>query len=250
MPYDFAEAHHLPNRRLPEQAHADPYDLPRQRRGVTPQMHGRYPDYDVLEQADHWDEVTRRVVLERVGSVPEIRFFAMEEVETLTAFADIVLAQDSEPRIPVLAYVDQKLFNGERDGYRYFDMPADDETWRRVARGLDEEARRRGHDRFALLPVDRQLEVCHGFATGKLHKGAWDTLNVSRAWSVVMRYLLQSFYSHPWAWNEIGFGGPAYPRGYSRFGSPHLQSAERETWEGKEAFEIDPVEDTQQRGLE
>lgn len=250
MPYDFAEAHHLPNRRLPEQAHADPYDLPRQRRGVTPQMHGRFPDYDVLEQVDHWDEVTRRVVLERVESVPEIRFFAMDEVETLTAFADIVLAQDAEPRIPVMAYVDQKLFNGERDGYRYFDMPDDDETWRRVARGLEEEARRRGHDRFALLPVDRQLEVCRGFANGKLHRGAWDTLNVSRAWSVVMRYLLQAFYSHPWAWNEIGFGGPAYPRGYSRFGSPHLQSAERETWEGKEAFEIDPVEDTQKRELE
>jgi hypothetical protein len=213
-------------------------------------MHGRFPDYDVLEQVDHWDEVTRRVVLERVENVPEIRFFAMEEVETLTAFADIVLAQDAEPRIPVMAYVDQKLANGERDGYRYFDMPDDDETWRRVACGLDEEARRRGHDRFALLGVERQLEICHAFANGKLHGGAWDTLNVSRAWSVVMRYLLQGFYSHPWSWNEIGFGGPAYPRGYSRFGSPHLQSAERETWEGKEAFEIDPVKDAQERGLE
>jgi hypothetical protein len=174
----------------------------------------------------------------------------MEEAETLTAFADIVLAQDAEPRIPVIAYVDQKLFEGERDGYRYFDMPDDDETWRRVARGLDEEARRCGQDRFALLGVEQQLEVCHRFAKGDLHGGAWDTLNVSRAWSVVMRYLLQAFYSHPWSWNEIGFGGPAYPRGYSRFGSPHLQSAERETWEGKEAFEVDPVEDTQQRGLE
>jgi hypothetical protein len=250
MPLDFAEAHHLPNRRLPEQAHADPYDLPRQRRGVTPQMHGRYPDYDVLEQAGHWDEVTRRVVLDRVNEVPEIRFFGLEEAETLTAFADIVLAQDAEPRIPVMAYVDEKLFKGERDGYRYFDMPDDDETWRRVARGLDEEARRFGRDRFALLGVDEQLELCHRLANGDLHGGAWDTLNVSRAWSVVMRYLMQAFYSHPWAWNEIGFGGPAYPRGYSRFGSPHLQSAEREAWEGEEAFEVDPVEDTRERGLE
>ena len=38
-----------------------------------------------------------------------------------------------------------------------------------------------------------------------------------------MRVVLSCFYSHPWAWNEIGFGGPAYPRGYSRFGSPQLQ---------------------------
>jgi hypothetical protein len=30
--------------------------------------------------------------------------------------------------------------------------------------------------------------------------------------------ILSGFYSHPWAWNEIGFGGPAYPRGYMRLG--------------------------------
>ena len=38
-------------------------------------MHGRYPDFDVLEQAAHWDEVTRKVVLDRVENVPPIRFF-------------------------------------------------------------------------------------------------------------------------------------------------------------------------------
>jgi hypothetical protein len=250
VPYDFTEAHHLPNRRLPEQAHADPYELPRQRRGITPQMHGRYPDYDVLEQQKHWDEVTRKTVLARVHDVPEIRFFATEELETLTAFADIVLAQDSEPRIPVLAYVDAKLFEGGRDGYRYFDLPDDDETFRRVARGLDEEARRRGADRFALLGVDDQVEVCHRFKAGELYGGAWATLNVSRAWSVVLRDLTQAFYAHPWAWNEIGFGGPAYPRGYARFGSPHLEGGDREAWETAPALDRDPVKDTRERGLE
>jgi hypothetical protein len=213
-------------------------------------MHGRYPDYDVLEQQEHWDDVTRALILDRVNNVPEIRFFDTAELETLTVFADLFLAQDSEPRIPVLAYLDEKLFKGELDGYQYFDMPDDRETWRRVARGLDEEATRRGSERFALLSPDDQLEVVHDFAGGKLHGGTWETFNVSRAWSVVTRHLLQQFYAHPWAWNEIGFGGPAYPRGYSRFGSPHLQSAEREEWEGKQAYERDPVEDTQERGLE
>jgi hypothetical protein len=33
-----------------------------------------------------------------------------------------------------------------------------------------------------------------------------------------MRMILAAFYAHPWAWNEIGFGGPAYPRGYMRLG--------------------------------
>jgi hypothetical protein len=235
----FREAHHLP--KVGSGGPADPAGLPRQRRGITPQLHGRFPDYDVLEQADHWDEATRRVVLSRVENVPEITFFEPAEVETLSAFADVALAQDSEPRIPVLAYVDEKLAQGKRDGYRYFDMPDDGVTWRLVAEGLDG---------FARLRHEEQLDVVGRFAEGKLHGGVWNRLNVSRAWSVVMRYLLEAFYAHPWSWNEIGFGGPAYPRGYSRFGSPHLDTAERETWEGKQAFSLDPVKDVRERGLE
>jgi len=80
-------------------------------------MLGRYPDYDVLEEVSHWDEATRRAVLDRVERVPPIRFFDEREAATLGAFCDLVLAQDSEPRIPVLAMVDEKLFErkGEAD---------------------------------------------------------------------------------------------------------------------------------------
>ena len=62
--------------------------LVRQRRGVTPEMLGRYPDYDVLSQAEHWDAVTRRVVLDRVGNVPPFRFFDEREQATLTVLCD------------------------------------------------------------------------------------------------------------------------------------------------------------------
>ena len=40
-------------------------ELPRQRNGVTPQMHGRYPDYNVLDQAGHWDDVIAAIKLAR-----------------------------------------------------------------------------------------------------------------------------------------------------------------------------------------
>src|SRR5581483_10878205 len=90
---DFRDAGHLPNLREGKPP-ADPDELPRQRNGVTPQMHGRYPDFNVLDEADHWDEVTRRVVLERVEPVPEIRYFTTPEAITLGAFLNAVLAQD------------------------------------------------------------------------------------------------------------------------------------------------------------
>jgi hypothetical protein len=230
-------AGHLPKRREGRQP-ADPYELPRQRRGVTPQMHGRYPDYDVLANADHWDPTTRKAVLSRVNEVPPVRFFTAAEERCLRPFLDVLLAQDSEPRIPVFEMVDQKMDQGKLDGFQYDDMPDDREVWRLVARGLDEAA----DGDFAALGADAQHEIVGRFADAELSGGVWDELNVSRAWSVVTRGALSEFYSHPWAWNEIGFGGPAYPRGYMR-----LQAGPRgrEPYEATEAFDRDPVQEVE-----
>src|ERR1700755_1479064 len=219
-------------------------ELPRQRNGVTPQMRGRYPDYNVLDEADRWDEVTRRLVLDRVDTVPPIRFFTGAEADTLAVFCDLVMAQDREPKIPVLNMVDAKLFAGELDGFRFAEMPDDRETWRRLALGLDAAARQHGADDFAGASKDVQTQGGDALANGKLHGKVWDELPPDKTWKVVSRATLSAFYSHPWAWNEIGFGGPAYPRGYARLGA-----GQRESWEGAQAFERAPVKDTEQRGV-
>jgi hypothetical protein len=232
---------HLPNLGGTEPG-GPPAQLPRQRRGTTPQMRGRYPDYDVLAENSHWDEATRRVVLDRVERVPPIRFFDEAEAATLGAFCDLVLAQDSEPRIPVLAMVDEKLFERRGEGYRHADMPSDQDTWREVARMLDAAAAAAGAESFAAAEREAQLRIVARFAAGEL---PWEGCPVDKAWGVAMRDVLSAFYSHPWAWNEIGFGGPAYPRGYARLGP-----GQREHWESPPEFELDPVRDVSERGLE
>jgi hypothetical protein len=230
---------------LPHHGGADepgpPPELPRQRRGITPQMRGRYPDYDALEQVEHWDERTREVVLDRVRKVPEIRFFNEVEASTLRAFCDVVTGQNCEPRIPLLEMVDEKLAAARLDGFRYAEMPRDPETWRAVAAGLDECARAEGYEGFAAASEECQHEIVERFSKGELD---WE-LPVAKAWAVVMRMVLAAFYSHPWAWSEIGFGGPAYPRGFARLGA-----GQREQWESPPTFAVDPVEDVPARGLE
>jgi hypothetical protein len=241
---DYRLAEHLPNLRPGKQPPAAD-ELPRQRNGVTPQLHGRYPDYNVLDEREHWDEATRRVVLDRLENVPPPRFLTADEARTLGTFCDLVMAQDRDPKIPVLNMVDAKLFAGQLDGFRFDGMPDDGETWRRVAVGLDAAARQHGSRDFAGAAHDVQRDVIDALSNGKLHGEVWDDLDPARAWSVVMRAILSAFYSHPWAWNEIGFGGPAYPRGYARLGA-----GQRERWEGAPAFERDVVKDTRERGVE
>ncbi len=232
---------HLPNLRADGQP-PHPSWLPRQRRGVTPQMVGRYPDYDVFDAAATWDEATRSVVWDRVDTPRRFGFFTPQEQPTLQALCDRALAQDSEPRIPVGEMIDQKLAAGRLDGFQYADLPDDRDTWRLVLSGLDQVAaeRHRG-TRFAALEAELQEAIVGDFAAGQLQAPALAALNVSRAWAVCMRMILSAFYSHPWAWNEIGFGGPAYPRGFMRLGP----TSTTEPFERRGATAADPVRQVQ-----
>ena len=57
----------------------------------------------------------------------------------------------------------------------------------------------------------------------------WENMSVHRFWQLIMGDAIDAYYAHPWAWDEIGFGGPAYPRAYTR-----LERGEPEPWEVEE----------------
>ncbi|MGH9957155.1 MAG: gluconate 2-dehydrogenase subunit 3 family protein, partial [Pyrinomonadaceae bacterium] len=103
----------------------------------------RYPNYNVLEKwsSPDWDDQTREVVRRRLEEVPPIRFFTEQEAQTLTAIADRILPQfdRAEPeRVPIVPWIDQKLYEDQRDGYRYEEMPPQREAWRLGLKGVDE----------------------------------------------------------------------------------------------------------------
>ena len=236
---DLSRPDHLPNLR-PDGEPPHPSWLPRQRRGTTPQMIGRYPDFDVFDAVDSWDHATRAVIEERMALAGRpLRFFTADQEPTLRAFCDTTMAQDEDPRVPVAEFVDDKLAEGRGDGYQYADMPDDRDTWRLVLEGLEHSARERTDDAhgFADAPVQVREAIVEDFSKGRCADGPWDRLNVSRAWTVCMGSVLSGFYSHPWAWNEIGFGGPAYPRGFMRLGPVSVI----EPFERPGATQEDPV---------
>ncbi len=213
--------------------------------GTTPGGHERFPGYEVLGQAPTWDAITQGVVLRRLGPPPKLRFFTLGDEAVCRPLLDRLLAQDDEPRIPVFELIDARLAEDETDGWRYEDMPPDGEAWKQSLHALDKDACRRFGRSYSQLAPEEQKDVLEGVRTAD----SWHGLPAPRVWSLWLRYACTAFYSHPWAWNEIGFGGPAYPRGYAAFGSPHL-GQEAEAWEGEESFALDPVRDTKRKGLD
>ena len=60
-------------------------------------------------------------------------------------------------------------------------------------------------------------------------------------WSLWTRYACTAFYSHPAAWDEIGFAGPAYPRGYKNIGIDKLEPFEvRDADPGDDPLRVRP----------
>ena len=191
----------------------------------------RFPGFDVRDQLEQWDAVTAGVVLRRLGPPPELRFFTVAEQPTAEALLDQLLDQHVEPKVPVLQLIDARLAEAQIDGWRHEDMPEDGDAWRRTLRHLDEDADDRAGERFhactdvvqkAVIQAVQDADDWHGLP------GKW-------VWSLWTRYAAAAFYSHPWAWNEIGFGGPAYPRGYKNIGVDA-----REPWEVRDHAPREP----------
>jgi hypothetical protein len=176
----------------------------------------RFPGFSSLAQSGHWDQATAGVVLSRIGPPADIRFFTPTEEATARALFDQLLDQHEEPRVPVVNMVDTRLAENQTDGWRYEDLPEDGEAWRKTLAALDHAAEEQFFQPFAECPAHEQAMVLQ--AVQDLGDQPWQGMQASRVWGLWTRYACTAFYSHPWAWDEIGFAGPAYPRGYKNLG--------------------------------
>ncbi len=210
--------------------------IPPHRHAVTPQHRGRFPGFDVLAQAEQWDEVTAGVVLARVALPNMLSFFTPAQVAVAAPLLDLLLAQDTDPKVPVLALIDARLAIGETDGWHYDDMPDDATAWRDTLAGIDSDAQKRYGAGYAELTASRQARLLQDVQDLADRAQHWRDWPASHVWSLWTRYACTAFYSHPWAWNEMGFSGPAYPRGYL---NPGINA--REGYEVPDRRDVDPV---------
>lgn len=191
---------------------------------------GRYPGFDVMGEQSHWDDATRDVVAGRLGDVPDIRFFTPDEVVTATALTDQILHQQDSPRIEVVNLIDERLHTGQTDGYQFASMGHDSDAWRKSLEALDTDARQTHGAAFHELSSTQRDEMLARISG--MGNDDWFGMPAGRVWSLWTRYACSAFYSHPWAWQEIGFAGPAYPRGYKN------RRPDSDTMHGREPFEV------------
>lgn len=195
---------------------------------------GYYSGFSTMAQKDYWDEATLKVVQERLSAPAPLRFFNEKEAAIMQAVVDRIMPQDDraeERTIPILPVIDERLFKNRLNGFRYEDMPPDQEAYLRGVQAIDEMALTRYRAPFVKLSVHQQELLLKSLHDGRPEPDhhVWHTMPVGRFWSMLLEDCVTAYYSHPWAWDEIGFGGPSYPRGYMR-----LEHGLPEPWEKDE----------------
>lgn len=197
-------------------------------------MPDRYPGYDVLAKRGtlSWNEPTRQVIDARLATPDAPTFLNASEWQVLNAVCDRIVPQPGHrPPVPVAALVQKKLADDERDGYRQASLPPLREAWRRGLAALDAASRARHGSRFHTLDSAVQDDLLKAMEHGELVGAEWNGMPAATFFKErLVHDILAAYYSHPTSWNEIGFGGPASPRGYVR-----MYFNRRDPWEPVEA---------------
>jgi hypothetical protein len=196
-------------------------------------FHTPYLAYDVLDKWDSpsWNDQTREVVGNRLDDVPPRRFLTPERWSLLEAISARLIPQpDREQPVPITPWIDDMLHRNHAPGYRYADMPPMRDAWRQGLDAIAAEARNRHGKSFEELSPEDQDALLRDVQNNRVESRYWDDLPPGGFFlHHLLKQVVAVYYSHPSAWSEIGFGGPASPRGYARLGLD-----ERDSWEAEE----------------
>ncbi|MEO6951545.1 MAG: gluconate 2-dehydrogenase subunit 3 family protein [Polyangia bacterium] len=182
---------------------------------------GYYPGFSTLSQKEHWDGTTRALIEKRMASAGPLNFFSAVEAATMQAILDCLIPQtdrDELHQIPVLHAVDDRLHEKRFDGYIYEGTLPEDESYRLGLSCIERVSQARHRKPFSELDIASREDILIGLRDETLgsdwHGGR--SLPAPHFWSLLLQDAISAYYAHPFAWDEIGFGGPAYPRGYMR----------------------------------
>ncbi|MFA5679386.1 MAG: gluconate 2-dehydrogenase subunit 3 family protein [Pseudomonas sp.] len=197
-------------------------------------MKDRYPGYDVQlkRQGLSWNDVTRQTLDSRLQPAEQPRFFDQAQWDTLVALCQLIVPQPGDrPPVPLAALLDARVHGNHGEGYRDARLPPMQRAWTQGLAALDAEALSAHGQRLHTLTEDQQGALLQRAQRGEVRHAAWGSM--PPALFVAERLLhdiTAVYYTHPSAWNDIGFGGPASPRGYVR-----LAANRRDKWEASEA---------------
>lgn len=182
-----------------------------------------YPPGSVrmLIESDLVTPATRRALRARIKTpaVEEPCFFDKASFETLCAVCDRLIPQPERPRpIDLCGMIDTHLAEGKGDGWRYATMPPDPEMYRAGMAGIEQAAAGLFGRAFTRLSERKQDDVLLAVQRGAAPGAVWLDMDLRRYFEELLALLVEIYYAHPLASEEIGYAGMADAHGWQAVG--------------------------------
>jgi hypothetical protein len=189
-----------------------------------------YPGYDVMADIKEWDEYTRELVLKRLGPFPEKQFLEEDEEKKLRLIIEHLVYDNRDHIFDwIIYYIDQRLYSEIGEYQRKPNTPPEKILIREGLKALDRLSETLYQKSFEEAGTKEQFEMLASLQLGKAAEiPEWATIPQKSLFNKLLNMIISTYYSHPTIWSEIGYGGPAYPRGYYR-----IELGWTDPWEAK-----------------
>ncbi|MFY0546237.1 gluconate 2-dehydrogenase subunit 3 family protein [Brevibacillus sp. H7] len=189
-----------------------------------------YPAYDVWDEHREWDPHTRQIVGKRRSPQVSHQFFSHGEAMLVQELASVLV---DDHRLEVLTFitqhVDEAVASPIGESQRKVGVPKKKELYRLGLQGVNEVSQDRFGAEFLALQKEQQLAVLTALESGTVaNSKTWGSLKSKDFFKRLLHDVVSAYYSHPLVWSDIGYGGPAYPRGYVR-----VEKGLVDPWEAK-----------------
>lgn len=181
-------------------------------------MQTHYPDYHVMDAVEAWDDHTREIIKKRLEPAQNPAKLSFGEARLVSAAA-AVLIDDDRPELLdfIIGHLDQVLEHPVGESQREIGTPPHTVLIRQGLAAMDATAQKEYRTGFVgLNRIQRQTLLGRIERTEFPGTGPWQGIPQTKFFNALLSLVVEAYYSHPLIWSEIGYGGPAYPRGYVR----------------------------------
>ncbi|OEH86606.1 hypothetical protein BHU72_10125 [Desulfuribacillus stibiiarsenatis] len=189
-----------------------------------------YSTYHVMEHQEFWDPHTQEIVKGRIEFNYTAKALSTLQMEKLKKICRLLVDDNNDEVMEyVLQHIDHTLASECPEAQREDGIPTIKTL---LLDGLDHlDAISQQYNYLEFLQSNEASqhatlqEVSNG--TGPLQE-QWPAKVRKAFFKKLLSLTVDAYYSHPNIWSEIGYGGPAYPRGYYRTNKGQL-----DPWEPK-----------------
>lgn len=188
-----------------------------------------------LLNSDAVTEPTRKALQKRMEIASELNhFFSDELFNLLSIVCDRLMDQDPENRVVnVAVFIDERLTANTCDGWRYNDMPPDDEMLVKGLEGINETAVIVFEKIFIDLKKEEQISILKEIQQGSAEGNTWKKLPPEKFFEELSAEAVEIFYSFPAVQVSIDYAGMADAKGWK---VPSLTSPPKESFRTEEGI--------------